>query len=638
MRAAWLIAAALLASSCAKGGAGGLDPARVESRMREGKRLLARFQGAEAREVFTGLDAERRKSGEGPSCEARYGALLADIQIALAQANPALVAILEEQFRPVSAGAPSADAAIERAATAAEPALREIAAYAAEITAVPGCTFSIGVDPDEAAEGLAFVMNVLDAEKPVAQIVLQSRFDDVEAALIGAVVNAILAALDVALAHDLNWEADPAKVARQLGVTEACLRQGYIPCYLSGQAPGHPPAHLLDWAFILADNPKLGAASPRWPERMPRVAGEGAAAVLPMRGIFDAMLARSRRIYGTDVRESDFLVVYRDRDGNDRVNTADELGLNVADLKLDCTKLVGVVVAADEAEACARRFDEYEDIARAALLFIKSAASPSESVVQELEVLFDRLYGQLHAVDAGGATEAIPFDSLSGLFSEMFPVLDTAAPNFVAFDVAPYLRKPAPIRDYLPVWTKTSGPTGARFVADADDYAALVTPPASINAVDAYLDETYGPLVANLLGRGLPEVFDAAAVTERALFDCPDGARCVPMDCLNASNLFTDIPAASPVGGAKRRFRWPVLYLWLPDPAFGGVVQVDGGVWALDPALGNGADRWGATACAVTPGMRAPDNLSLQRSAWLFADFFFDHFAFAGIVGNLLAE
>lgn len=632
--------AAVALTGCADRRESKLTPAAIEDRVLEGKRLLAHFEGRAARDVFMTLDADYRREHGGRHCAAVYGVVLADIQVALSIANPALLTLLEQQFRPATKSTPGSDAAIEEVAVAVEPTLRELADYAAAVTAIPDCAFSIGIDEPKGDEDYRFIANVLSDDTPVVQVELRNRFDGVEARLVAGVVNALLAALDMALAHDLGWRVDSAKVAHQLGVTEACLADGFLPCYLAGQEPGHAPAHLLDWAFVLADNPSLLAKkSARWNERMPRVAGEGAAAVLPVRSLFDAMLERSERIYGsqTDL-EPEYLVVYRDVDINARVNTADQLGLNVEAVRLDCTALVGVVVAESDAEGCRRRFDDYQAIVQTGLVFVKSAASPSERVVAELETFFDRLYAQLHAVEAGGAAEPIPFDSLTGLFSEMVPLLEREAPNFVAFDLGAYFKKPVAVRELLPAWQATNGPTGARFLADADDYAALVTPPAALNAVDVYLDETYGPYFGTLLGRDYPAVIDPLAVTERALFSCGDGEPCVPADCLNASNLYTDLPSLNPVADESSRFRWPVLYLWLPDPTFAGVVQVDGSVWKPVPGEGNGADAWNTISCTPPEGFAAPDNLSLQRSAWLFADFFLDHFAFAGILSSILPE
>lgn len=640
MRALGTLLVILALAACAEKKESALTPAAIEDRVLAGKRHLSHFEGADAREVFVTLDADYRREHGAPHCEAVYGVVLADIQVALAIVNPALVTLLEQQFRPAGKTTPGSDAAIAEVAVAVEPTLRELAAYAAAVTGIADCAFSIGIAEPPGDEDYRFIANLLDAEHPVAQVELRNRFDGVEARLVAAVVNAVLAVIDAALAHDLGWRVDPAKVAHQLGVTEACLAEGFIPCYFSGEVPGHPPAHLLDWAFVLADNPALLGDKPeRWKERMPRVAGEGAAAVFPLRSLFHAMLERSERIYGsaTDL-EADYLIVFRDVDLNARVNTADQLGVNIAGLRLDCTALVGVVVAESEAEACRRDFEDYQAIAQTGLMFVRSAASPSERVVEELERFFDRLYAQLHAVDAGGAAEPIPFDSLSGLFSEMVPLLEQEAPNFLAFDLGAFLRDPAPVRSLLPAWKATSAPTGARFIADADDYAALVTPPATLNAVDVYLDETYGPYFGNLFGRTYPEVIDPLAVTERALFSCAEGELCIPADCLNASNLFTDLPSLNPIADESSRFRWPVLYLWLPEPAFRGLVQVDGSVWAPDPGQGNGADAWGAFTCAPKSGFVQPDNLALQRSIWLFADFFVDHFAFSGILSTLLAD
>lgn len=640
MRAAWTWLIVLALAACAEKKESALTPAAIEDRVLAGKLHLSRFEGREAREVFRALDADYRKEHGAPHCAAHMGVVLADIQVALSIVNPALVTLLEQQLRPATKSTPGSDAAIEAVAVAVEPTLRELAQYAEAVTAIPDCAFSIGLDEPKGEEDYRFIANVLDDAQPVVQVELRSRFDGVEARVVAGVVNAILAALDMALAHDLGWRVDAAKVAHQLGVTEACLAQGFVPCYFSGETADHPPAHLLDWAFVLEDNPALlGARSARWKERMPRVAGEGAAAVQPVRTLFDAMLARSERIYGSDVeRETDYLLVYRDVDSNARVNTADQLGINIEAVRLDCTKLVGIVVAEREAEDCRRRFDDYQAIAQTALMFVRTAASPSERVVEELEVFFDRLHAQLYAVDAGGSAAPIPFNSLSGLFSEMVPLLEQEAPNFVAFDLGAFLRDPAPVRALLPAWKTTSGPTGARFVADADDYAALVTPPATLNAVDVYLDEAYGPYFGNLFGRAYPEVVDPLAVTERALFGCAAGEPCVPADCLNASNLYTDLPSLNPVADESSRFRWPVLYLWLPDPAFRGVVQVDGSVWGPVAGQGNGADAWGAFTCTSEPGFATPDNWSLQRSAWLFADFFLDNFAFAGMLSSVLPE
>lgn len=617
-----------------------LTPAAIADRVLEGKRHLSRFEGREARAVFLSLDADYRKAHGAPYCEANAGLILADIQVAISIVNPALVTLLEQQLKPATKSTPGSDAAIEAVVVAVEPTLRELAGYAEAVTAIPDCSFSIGLDEPRGEEDYRFIANLLDDKQPVVQIELRSRFDGVEARLVAGVVNAILAALDMALAHDLGWRVDSAKVAHQLGVTEACLAQGFVPCYFSGEAANHPPAHLLDWAFVLEDNPALlGMKSARWKERMPRVAGEGAAAVQPVRTIFEAMLERSERIYGSDTeRDTDYLLVYRDIDANARVNTADQLGISIEAVRLDCTKLVGLVVAESEADACRRRFDDYQAIAQTALMFIRTAASPSERVVDELERFFDRLYAQLDAVASGGAAEPIPFDSLSGLFSEMVPLLDQEAPNFIAFDIGAYFRDPAPVRALLPEWKKTSGPTGARFLADADDYATLVTPPAKLNSADVYLDEAYGPYFGTLFGRDYAAVIDPIAVTERALFGCAAGTHCIPADCLNASNLYTDLPSLNPVADETSRFRWPVIYGWLPDPTFRGVVQVDGSVFTPDLTMGNGADAWGALTCAPETGFVAPDNLALQRSAWLFADFFLDHFAFAGMLSSVMPE
>ncbi len=618
-----------------------LTPAERTEKILDGKRALSSFDGATARTEFAAVDADYRTQTGSPHCEAAYGASLANLQIALDELNPILLQFVGEQFGLLDADVSNISNLLNDGWPAIEAALVEAGEYAAAVTGISGCEFSIGLEEpvDDSFDNMSaqyqFPLHLLDSENPVLEIVFSARFDGVEARLIQAVIGAGLALADGVLAHDLTLELDDAKLAHQLGSTEACVRDGFLACLLAGPLPVHAPIHLLDWAFVFADNPKFLTKAPeRWDERFAAVDNHLISAIAPLRSLFSEMLVRTRRHseQSRDDALEEFALVYVDANHNSKIDTADSIGVNIDEIRFTCEALIGVLITEAEEQECRIRVSSYDDLALILMNFIRSAASPSGSVIEELDSFFTRAYLSFRAVDDPDvAYEPIPFDSLSRLFSEVLPILNAPFPNFLAFDFAAFFRNPRPVRDYVPTWFKHGGIAGARFKADGDEYPAFVSPPATLTSVDVYLDEAHGGLIWGLLGRTVFSPVDLEGAIERELFPCPG---CVPADCLNATNLFSVFEGIPVLNDDEEIWRWPVFYLDFPDPALNGLVLADPGVWnaRLDPEAGNGGFEYGDASCDYPSGFQPADAKRLHQSLWLGADFFFDHFQLYGLL------
>ncbi len=608
----------------------------VTQRMLEGKRHLSRFEGEAARNIFRELDDAWRAEHAEPHCEASWGIALADVQVALAILNPPLLEWVSAQVRPLEDPGDQG-AALEAMWTAVDPTLADLAAAAKVVTELPDCAFAIGLDAAEAPEeDLRYVLFALDNSAPVAEVTLRARFDGVEARLLLALTEAIRGISHLGLAHDLRWTLDAAKTAHQLGVRESCLDAGFFPCLLAGPDANHADRNLLDWAFVLEDNARLLAKSTdRWETHANEIAPALLAAASPLLTLFPTLSERTER--WEPEWHGQFVIAYRDRNENGTIDAGDQLGLRIDEFRLRCDALIGTAVPAAEAEACDSLFDNLEVAVGAGLLFLGSAAAPGEAVIAEFQTFFERLADAFTAVgDPAHAYERIPFTSFSGLFTDLFPVLDVPAPEFMAFDVPAFFTDPQPLRTFFPAWEKTAGPTGARFLADADDYSTVVTPPATMNGVDGWLDEAAGGWVYGLFGESAELPFDPFSATDRALFGCPGGAWCVPADCLHAGNLYSELAGFTLDWSSRTYVFWPVIYMAFADPSFHGLVHVDMDVWAdrYDPQTGNGAAP--TTACPGPSGLQPADAGTLHRSAWLFADFFTDHFQLGGMVAQIL--
>lgn len=601
----------------------------VAAMLRQGKEALARFEGEAARTSFGRILVAKPPPPADSYCEAKYGALLADVQRVIAQVNPRLLVFLGEFGRRstgLSNEARDLGAEWEAVWTEVEAIVREMATFAASVTETPGCAFSIGVEPE--MDGLQYPLHLGDNERPVVRVILKGRFDEVEARVISALAKAALGVADGVLAHDFTLWLDPVKTAYQLGVPETCVREHFFQC-IGRPEPGHAPRHLLDWAFVFEDNPRFLAAHPnRWSARFGNMSAELAGAVYPLRSLFAALQTRfaqlTRRADGNRVAQ-EFVLVYHDRDHDQDFSSQDTMGLNIADVVLKCDALVGVLY--ESTAECAESFQSYEALARGvAVVFLRALPSPSRAVVDELVMFLDRLHANFVAgADASRSYERIPFDSFRNVFSEVLPILAESPPNFVSFDVAAFFREASPVRALLPRWTTSGSRTGARFLADSDDYRSA-SGSTIVRLPDVYFDELSGGMVWGLLGRPVLFAYRPTEVTERPLFGCPSDPLCIPADCLNAANL-TTVLAGIDAGELwpRSRWHWPVMYASLPDPSFHGVVWIEASAWSDFLGVDNGGDAYQGYVCVPEPGWQLATNLSLQRSLWLLADFIFDH-------------
>jgi hypothetical protein len=623
-----------------------LRDAEIQQYILAGKKHLSQFQGAQARDKFLAVyDNQKRFAGQF-HCEAAYGVALADVQVVLAALNPPLLSLLEKQFGASSGHDLAVDpgAEIEAFWNTVTPTIRELIGYAEEITAVEGCAFAIGLDEVGVAPNeLKFPLNFLSNEQPVVQVVFKSRFDVLEARFIIALAHAALGVADLLLAHDLRWEPDFAKFAHQLGVASDCIPlRGLVPCVFEDKAPEASPVHLLDWAFVFADNPRLLDESPeRWAARSAAVAPALAAALQPLRDFTAALLARNKRLLEDaipDERYREFAFIYYDANQNVEVDSADNLGVNVHDVLLRCEALAGTIIPETGLADCERRLASYEGLLDIGLMLIRTGPSPSSAVMGEVELLVERLYGALRSVsEPAYPYEKIPFSSLSRFFSELLPIIDAPAPNFLEADVSALFKSPRSIRAFLPAWQAGVGATGSRFLADGDDYEYFSPPPSTVTSVDAYLDQAYGGYLWEALGLEPKLAIEPDSATERPLFGCP-GPHCIPADCLNAGNLYSELSGVPLADEETFVLHWPALYLWFPDPTFNGLLSVDLGVWTghAGASPGNGSESLQGHLCPLTAGLQSPDNLTLQKSLWIFADFFVDHFQMAGLVFEFL--
>jgi hypothetical protein len=602
----------------------------IPARLHAGKLALTAFDGVAAREQFLPVAAHFRKTGFAQSCPAAYGLALADFQIVLARLNPVLAtAVRDGKLVAPAAAAKGGDGWDEWSAF-----LREAADYAAAVTGA-ACEFDIGITPEDAEEKLAYTLYVLGNTVPTADVRVTARFDGAEARVMAAVAEAALGVGDVVFAHDLTFTLSEAKLARQLGVSEACIHTDWLTCLQAPDA-NHPPVNLLDWAFVFADNPAFLTAAGDWNAHMAGAPERFAAALAPLRTVFPAILARSRA-FSREAREAgraeEYALRYVDVDEDDAFGRIDILGVKIESVALDCRLLVELDAAPWPADECERRLGDYTALINsAALPILRTAASPDEAVVAELQRLFDAAHANFAAAtDAGYPHAPIAFTTLNRLMTEFVPLFDKPAPDFLAFDVAAFFTRPAPVRSFVPAWTQ-AGATGARFLADSDDYAYLAPPPTTVTLPQAYLDEQYGGIVWAAVGYDYEIAYEATHVTERPLFGCP-GERCIPADCLNAANLYTEVAAdLVGLGTGVTRIAVPPMDMSFPDPSLHGLVRIDDAAWRPFYGPGNGADAWEGLRCAATPGFTVATNYSLHRSVWLFADFVLDHFAFLPLV------
>lgn len=639
-------------AACSRPAAGGITAEETQQRLLEGKRRLTRFDGAGARSAFVSLDTAHREQTGKPHCEASYGVVLADVQVILAKLNPFLLDYVQNQFTPLSARAAihpasSADSdagvGLETAWRELLPAITELVDYANAVTAIANCRFSIGLD-EPAGEDFQFVANFLDNTKPVAQLALKTRFDGVEARLIAAAASLAVGLADFILAHDLTLVLDAEKTARQLGVDAACVRAHPLQC-IGHPVDGHPSINLLDWAFVFHDNPNfLTQSDSRWKTYMPVADDRFADSLRPLRTLFPAMISRSIQLQREKADApyvKSFTLVYDDKNTNSRLDSADTLGLNITDLILDCTALIGTVVPESEGIACRNRFDQYEVLAGTGILFLKSLASPGESIIGELQKFIDRVYENMTAVNQPSLKhELLPFGSFERMFTELLPVFDEPAPAFLAFDLTALFTSPKAVRYFVPIWQAGVGHTGARFLADSDDYQTDASPPVNTTLPLVFFDEAHGGLIWKIFDGTATPIYIPQSVVERDMFTCLPGEPCLPADCLNASNLFSELKGLDFINGTgDQLWNWPVMNGYLPDPALNGLVYIDGSVWGgiYDADAGNGSAAWQSAVCLLpAAGFVKATNASLQSSVWMLADFLLDHFRLAGLIGDFL--
>lgn len=619
---------ALLA--CSPGNDNDATRLNIPARMHAGKVHLTNFEGAAAREAFLPVADHFRRTGSDASCPGAFGLALADFQIVLARLNPVLETLVRDgAIVPPPAEEPGGDGWAEWSTF-----LAEAAEYAGAVTAA-ACSFDIGISDADAEADLTYTLYVLGNTVPTADVRVVARFDGAEARVMAALAEAALGAGDIVFAHDLTFDLSEKKFAHQLGVTEACIREDWLRC-LDKVAADHTPVNLLDWAFVFEDNPAFLKAAPAWDEHMGRAPRRFAAAMRMLRTVFPALLARSvaftREERDAGVAE-EFALRYVDADEDDAFGRNDILGVNVAAVTLDCTVLVELEAAPWPQEECERRLGDYTALINTAgLPILATAASPDKPVVAELQRLFDGLHANFTAVDEPAYPHGpLAFTTLNRLMTEFVPLFDAPAPAFAELDVRAFFVEPRPVRSFVPVWTKT-GPTGARFLADSDDYTYLAPPPTTVTLPQAYLDEAYGGIVWALIGRDYEVAYDATSVTERNLLACP-GPYCTPADCLNAANLYTEISAELlGLGAGTERIAVPAMNAWFPDASLNGLVRIDEAAWTSSYGPGNGAGTWEGLTCMAEAGFAPATNYTLHRAGWLFVDFALDHFAFLPLV------
>jgi hypothetical protein len=669
---------------CDKGYSLTCPPPVNRNALLQAKRYISEFDGTRARAVYLKTNEDYKKYHGGRNlCEATYGMVLADSQVIIEQLNglvlrllmgtlapqapalrPAALGGVKDRYRP-AVGAYDYGILAENVWTSFEPYLLELSAYAAAVTTIPDCRFSIGVGDNEPAlepgkdSPFFFPLNIGDSKLPVAQIVFQGRFDGAEARALEGLMRLIIASADYVLAHDLSLTIDVGKIAYLAGVPIECIKDDVLGCgtkVLSGEISS-TPANLLDAAFIFDENPKLlgkslkapdgcnadnpnaaNACTPqsnRWERRMPEVHRELARAFFALRSFFPALVARSVALKGSITNEKTFkeyIILYRDANENSKIDSQDDFGLNIKKINLSCKFFVAKLgLTQAQTDKCNQQFSDLQDAANSVLLpALPNLFNPTEASIAELQTFIERMYGNTGGVDDPSITaERIPINSFNAVIREFISlaaILNADTPNFMEFDVKAFFTDPKPVRDFMPYWSKvTDSFTLTRFITDSDTYRAHYFDP--LTGDTSYVYHTAGELVFDprykkytykVNSSGTVETFttdikpDWTFVTERPLFQTTyDGGilgdltnLAVPADCLNGKNLSVTLG----IDGKATKISEPVFYFSLPDPTLNTLIYTNLDEWKiLYDNNGNGADRftnpapYPAYSCSLDP-------------------------------------
>lgn len=654
-------------------------PQNFKQKILEGKYSLSKFEAERARAIFLEVNESYRETYKKNHCEASYGVVLADAQVLVTLLNnlvigPLLTGALSPapyspQALPASrggyrtAGAKPHDFGIELEnlwAPKFEPILTEMSIYAAAVTAIADCTFSIGVG-DEPVDALVtgenpykMVLNLGDTEYPIAQLVFRGRLDGAEARLIELIGRSTMALMNFVLAHDLSLTIDLIKIAYILGAPIECIQEDALDCVTkiaSGEVTT-VPVDFLEAAFIFADNPQLLAKSPaaagvpqsnRWERRFPVIDNQLARGFFGMRDFFSALLARSAAL-DTNVASEElftqYLIFFRDNNEDGKVDAGDGFGINLIEndsgVKLSCDFIIQTrgLTAAQAQECRASMIDAEAFINGFLLTTLRDLFTPSEEAVGEINTFVERVYGNMAAVDNPSITaERIPINQFDNVIRDFFRglLLDAPTPPFMEFDVKAFFTDPKPLREFLPYWERTTTAwTFSRFIADSDDYTAYSPeggPPVQLTAPQLLFDQNYWDYSFSL------------TPTERAVLQGPyDEGRIttlgLPADCLNPVNLHAKLSASI---GNLDKVPGTVMYFPLRDPSLNAMIYINMDEWSLRyDGIDNGSSTYGAFTCSDPSGFQLADNQMLTKSMWLYLDFLADHIALTQLLGPIL--
>jgi hypothetical protein len=644
-----------------------------DNRITEAKRYLGLFDGKRARDVFKQVNEDHIKFNNKPYCTAAYGVVLADLQVFVENLNGLALRLLTN----MSAGGGAAPAyltaaqandfgvLIENGWSSFEPVLTEMSEYARTVTALPDCSFSIGlggrdekVSDTQVENPYQYVINIggpggtfspldfADETKiknaPVAQIILKARFDAAEARLIDMIASSLLGGAHFVLAHDYSLTLNLYKIATQLGLPLECVRTDVFDCsFEEGINADQIINNILGWSFLFEENPNLLAKSAaRWDRRMPYVDNEFKGALYTMRTFFNSLVARNETLRTQTVSAQqldEFVFLYRDNNENSVVDAFDDLGINFTEIKLSPefiiahTNLEATPEGEKRADEMRKSFRTIESAINGAKSILKGFR-PSEGAVAEVQTFIERGYSNFAAVDNPSVPhERIPISSFNTVIQDfLFSLIDAPLPNFMEFDLTTYFTEPRPLREFLPYWQiKDGSQTGSEFLVDSDMYesykepvtastpATGVTAPQWIRALE--WDTDFAKLVDEGERAVFPGTYDGGVNGTLS-------GLTVPSDCINGTNMTSMVPQAE---GPSQPQPWPVFYLALPDPTLNNMVWVDLDAWTpYYDGAGNGL------GCVNDPlGIQPASNYAITKGMWMFLDFIVDHFQLTALLG-----
>lgn len=681
---------------CAACQAPDVDPAPVDkmkNKILEGKYSLSQFEADRARDIFLEANQTWRKTHAVDHCEAAYGVVLADAQVAVKLLNGLVIrplltgALAPAPYAPnalpetrggyrTAAGPHDFGIEAENLWASFEPYLNEMALYAGAVTQIPNCTFSIGVGEEPVDElkndenPYKWVLNLGDTEQPIVQLVFRGRLDGAEARVVETLTRSIMGAADYVLAHDLSLTIDVAKIAYLLGAPVDCVRADALDCItkiLNDEVPTQK-VDLLEAAFIFADNPKLLTKnledpaviqSNRWERRFSQVDNQFARAFYAFRSFFPALVARSAQLQSAGIANSEvfdqYLMLYVDENEDGKVDAGDTFGFNLASngsgVKLSCDYIIRTRnLSASDAQTCRNSMSDLEDAITTGLSVVKELFTPSEEAISDINTFADRMYGNMAAVDNPSITaERIPINQFDNVIRDfLLELVNQPTPPFMEFDVKAFFVDAKPLRDFLPYWERTTTAwTYARFIADSDDYLAFKDadpntdgcqdgggPYTQLTAPQLLFDQNYTNLCFKLKSERsvLQGPYDEGRITNLAL----------PADCLNPNNLYAELSASI---GSLDRVPGTVMYLPLGDPSLNAMIYINMDEWSLLYGGDNGANKYDNLplgpgpedfSCSDPSGFQLADNQTLTKSMWLYLDFLADHIQLIQLLGPII--